>query len=65
VVGIAQDDLGADLFNLRRSHPFDCGLGANGHENGGLNIAVASLENSTSRLTVFFEHCEHLLEVSS
>ena len=65
MIGIAQDDLRADLFNLCRGHPFDCGLGANGHENGSLNIAVASLENSASRLTVFFEHCEHLLEVSS
>ena len=65
MISITQYDLRTDLFDLRRGHPFDCGLGANRHENGGLNIAVASLENSASRLTVFFEQCEHLLEVSS
>ena len=63
VIGIAQNDLRTDLFDLRRRHPLDRGLCADRHEDRGLNRAMAGFEDTAAGRTGFFEQCEHAQNV--
>ena len=40
MIGIAQNDLRADLFQVFRRHGLDRGLGAHRHEDRGFDVAV-------------------------
>ena len=65
VVGIAQNNLRPDLFNLRRRHPFNRGLSADRHENRSLNIAMTCFKDTTTGRSGFFEQCEHSKELKT
>ena len=50
VIGIAQDDLGIEIVQqIARQDAFDGPLGADGHENRRLDIAVGRVEDACAR----------------
>ena len=52
VVGVAEDDLGTDLLQLFRQHPFDRALGADRHEGRCFNPAPACVYRATACLCI-------------
>jgi len=46
VVGVCQDDLGVEVLEIALVEGFDGRLGADGHEHGGLDIAVGGVEDA-------------------
>jgi hypothetical protein len=49
VEGVAQDDLRAHFFQAARHHALDGAIGAHGHEDGGLDLAVVQGHGATAR----------------
>ena len=49
VIGVRQQNLRADLVHLVRAHGLDGCLRADGHENGGLHIAVRQVQRAAAR----------------
>ncbi len=56
--GVAQDDLRAHFFEAAWHHAFDRAIGAHGHEDGGLHLAVVERERAATGVAgwVFFEN---------
>ena len=50
VIGVGQNDLGAQALQLFRGHRLDCGLGAHGHEGRRLKGAMRRVADSQPRL---------------
>ena len=48
VVGVAEDDLGACLADLRRGQGFHGAMGGNRHENRGLDDSMAGLQTAAA-----------------
>lgn len=54
MIGIAQDDLGAQGFQVPVVHGLDRSLGADGHENGRLDDAMVRSDAPQTGTSVFF-----------
>ena len=51
VVGVVENDLGAQVCHLRRHQALDRGLRTHGHEDGGGNVAVGGVEDTCARMS--------------
>ena len=50
VVGVGEHDLGAQVLDRLGGDALDVGLGAHGHEDGGLDIAVRRMQDARARV---------------
>jgi len=59
VVGVAEDDTGADLLKVLRSQALNSALGADRHEDGRLDRAMGGLQDTTPRDAIGVNESEH------
>ena len=66
MIGITKNDLSAHLVEFARVERLDAGLGADGHEHGGINDAVRRGQSAEARfgVRIGFEKFKHWWRVS-
>ena len=55
VIGVGEDDGGIERLDLFNAERFNRAVGADGHKDGRLDIAVLRVDNAASGFAAFFE----------